>query len=63
MLKIKFTIIDVEYDDSYIYTGEFTDYCEAQQFMCENRAVGNTIHVLRGWHKAQLQHTKQRKVF
>lgn len=58
MIKIKFSIIDVEFDTSYLYTGEFTNYHEAQQFMCENRAVGNTIHVLVGWHRANLQHTK-----
>lgn len=58
MLKIKFTIIDNEYNACYFWNGEFDSYTEAQQFMNENRAVGNEIHVLLGWHRNKLQHTK-----
>ena len=47
MIIIKFSVIDVEFDCSYIHTGEFDNYLEAQRFMNENRAVGNEIHVLR----------------
>ena len=43
MLKYYFTITDVEFDDVYDFEGYFEDHMEADRFITENEAVGNTV--------------------
>ena len=41
--KYYMTITDVEVDDIYDYEGLFLDHMEADRFLTENEAVGNSI--------------------
>lgn len=41
--EYRMTITDVEFDDVYNFNGLFEDHMEADRFLAENEAVGNSI--------------------
>ena len=43
MYKYYFYITDCEYNSEYAYEGYFNNHFEADKFIVENEAVGNTI--------------------
>jgi hypothetical protein len=45
-IKYYFHIISAEEEREYDYEGYFTDPMEADQFICENEAVGNTLTII-----------------
>ena len=46
ILKVKFHIFDVEWEDNYEYEGIFFDLNEMKAFIYDNIAVGNNVIVL-----------------
>lgn len=45
-IKYYFHIVSTEEEREYDYQGYFVDPFEADQFICENEEVGNTITII-----------------
>lgn len=46
MYKYYFHIVDNQFSDEYDYIGYFTDHFEADKFIRENEADGNTVTII-----------------